>query len=384
MALEEPIYLDMALREEFLTKSNYNPGVCYQCGTCTATCPLNGIHEEKLTIRKILHKAQLGLQPDKLVWECSSCKLCEVRCPRQVDIVGSFRMLRNYSYRRREMPKEFETLLWNILEESNPSGEAKSNRTDWMKGLNIKDANDAKIMLYVGGSSSYDPRLQKIARAMTSIMDVTKQDFGVLGKKEPSSGEAVLEIGDDAYLEHLVETNVELFNKTSVEMIVPISPHSYNIMKHIYPQFGLEAEVMHYTEYLDMLWQQNKLKFKNNLDMNVTYHDPCYLGRYNGVFDEPRNLIEAIPGVVLTEMDETKSQAICCGGGGNQIYRESESDVRLSDVRVKSAAETGATNMVTSCGYCIQNFEDSSKTTGKNIQINDLIELINLSTGGKI
>lgn len=382
MTMDEPIILDMALREAFLTESGYNPGECYQCGTCTATCPLNGIHEEKLTIRKILHRAQLGLPPDPLVWKCSSCKLCEVRCPREVDIVGSFHMLRNYSYKQREMPTEFEGLLWNVLEEANPMGEAKSGRNTWMQGLDLKPAEKSKMMFYVGGPAAYDPRLQKVAKSMVGIMQKTNQDFGVL-MNEPSSGEAVYEISDDAFMDHMLTNNVKQFNETGVEKIVTLSPHAYNIMKHIYPYYGLDAEVVHYTEYLDQIWNNDNMKFANKLDMEVTYHDPCYLGRWNGVYDAPRNLIEAIPGVTMTEMDETKSQAICCGGGGNQIYKETEEDVRLSDVRVNSAAKTGASAMITSCGYCIQNFEDSSKTTGKNIQINDLIELVMLGLGGQ-
>jgi Fe-S oxidoreductase len=278
------------------------------------------------------------------------------------------------------MPKEYETLLWNILEEANPSGEAKSGRAAWMKGLDLKQASDAKFMLYVGDAESYDPRLQKVARSMANIMNVAGTDFGVLGKNEPNSGEAVYEIGDEGYLEFIVENNVKQFNETGVNVIVPLSPHAYNVMKHIYPKYGLDAEVVHYTEYLYTMLNENKLAFKG-LDntMDVTYHDPCFLGRYNGVFEEPRALIEAIPNVNMIEMDENKWNAICCGGGGNNIYKESEDGVRLSDVRVNQASETGATNMLTSCGYCVQNFEDSSKTTGKNMVVNDLLELVDLS-----
>ncbi len=379
MAVEEPIRIDLEMREDFLSKLKYNPSECYQCGTCTATCPLNGIHEEKLTIRNVLHKAQVGMPADPLVWECTSCKLCETRCPREVDIVGSFQALRGYLYRKRELPTEYEQLLWNILEESNPMGEPKGARTSWMRELDIPVVDGKDTLFYVGTAAAYDPRLQNVANSMAKVMMRTGVDFGVLGKQEPASGEAVLEIGDEAFLDYLLEKNVEQFNDTGVKEIVVLSPHAYNIMKNLYPQYGLEAEVLHYTEYLDRMWSRGNLNFAHKFDMQVTYHDPCYLGRYNGVYDAPRNLIEGVPGVELVEMRDTKSNAMCCGGGGDQIYRNSEDGVRLSDLRVEQAADTGSVNMLTSCGYCIQNFEDSTKTTGKDVQINDVVELVLMS-----
>ena len=383
MAVQDPIQLDIGMREDFLSKLNYNPSECYQCGTCTATCPLNGVHEEKLTIRRVLHKAQLGMPADPLVWECASCKLCETRCPREVDIVGSFHTLRSYLYKKREVPQEYEQLLWNILEESNPMGEPKSGRNAWMNNLDIPPVDGKETLFYVGTAAAYDPRLQSVANSMAKIMTKTGVDFGVIGKQEPASGEAVLEIGDEAFLEHLIEKNVEQFNATGVKEIVALSPHAFNIMKNIYPQYGLEAEVLHYTEYLDRLWTRDNLELSHKLDMQVTYHDPCYLGRYNGVFEAPRNLIEGVPGVELVEMKDSKYNAMCCGGGGDKIYRNSEDGVRLSDVRIEQASDTGSMNLLTSCGYCIQNFEDSTKTTGKNIKVNDVIELVLLSMEGK-
>lgn len=383
MTVQDPIQLDIGMREDFLSKLNYNPSECYQCGTCTATCPLNGIYEEKMTIRRVLHKAQLGMPADPLVWECASCKLCETRCPREVDIVGSFHTLRSYLYKKREVPQEYEQLLWNILEESNPMGEPKSGRNAWMNNLDIPPVDGKETLFYVGTAAAYDPRLQSVANSMAKIMTKTGVDFGVIGKQEPASGEAVLEIGDEAFLEHLIEKNVEQFNATGVKEIVALSPHAFNIMKNIYPQYGLEAEVLHYTEYLDRLWTRGNLELSHKLDMQVTYHDPCYLGRYNGVFEAPRNLIEGVPGVELVEMKDSKYNAMCCGGGGDKIYRNSEDGVRLSDVRIEQASDTGSMNLLTSCGYCIQNFEDSTKTTGKNIKVNDVIELVLLSMEGK-
>jgi Fe-S oxidoreductase len=375
---EEVILVDMDLREHFAKNPEFTPAECYQCGTCTATCPVNMVRESKLTIRKLLHQAQMGITPDRLVWQCSSCKLCEVRCPRSVDIVDNIHAIRQHHFKKRMIPKEFEQLLWNVLEEANPAGEPKAMRDNWARDLNIKDASKggSDVLFFVGGPAAYDPRLQKVAKNFTQIMTGADVNFGILGKIEPTSGEAVKETGETAYLDLLIQKNVEIFNETRVKQIVALSPHAYDVFKRIYPDYGLNAEVVHYTELLHDLWSKDQLKFTNKFETEMTYHDPCFLGRYNGIYDQPRDLMEGIPGVMLLEMTDNRENGICCGGGGNQMYVETEPGERLSDLRVKQAGETGAKNIITSCGYCIQNFEDSVKTTGTNLPVDDLIELI--------
>lgn len=389
---QDLIQIDMALREHFLSKTTYTPSECYSCGTCTATCPHNELKPEgqKLNVRQILHQAQIGVEPDALVWECSSCKLCEVRCPRDVDIVDNFRAIRNHFIEnprtkngKNNVPMVFERILWSILEEANPMGEAKADRGGWMKGLDwLVDANtnQVEVLFFVGGPESYDARLQEVARAMAKIMKHANVNFGVLGKSEPYCGEAVRETGEEAFLEILVKKNVEIFNKTSAKAIIPLSPHSYDIFKRLYPEYGLDMKVIHYTEFLDVMISSGDLKFDKKLEMDVTYHDPCYLGRYSSIYEEPRNVLKAT-GATLIEMENNKENAICCGGGGNKIYTDIKSEERLSNVRVLEAGRTGATQMVTSCGYCIQNFEDSMKTTGTSMEVKDLSEIVAMALG---
>ncbi len=382
---EKTIQIDMALREHFLSKTTYTPSECYSCGTCTAVCPHNELKPEgeKLNVRQILHQAQIGVEPDSLVWECSSCKLCEVRCPREVDIVDNFIAIRNFQIENRRIPGEFENILWNILEESNPMGEAKADRGKWMKDLDLVDANtnQVEVLFFVGGPESYDGRLQEVARDMARIMQKAGINFGVLGKSEPTSGEAVKEAGEQAYLEILLKRNVEIFNKTGAQAIIPLSPHAYDIFKRLYPEYGLEMEVIHYTEFLDAMVREGKLKFTKKVDLEVTYHDPCYLGRYNDIYEQPRDVLRAIDGITLKEMENSKENAICCGGGGNKIYTDIKNEERLSNVRVIEAGKTGASQIVTSCGYCIQNFEDSVKTTNTDMEVKDLAEIVALALG---
>ncbi len=378
---ELPRKVDLELRNYFLDQE-YSPSECYQCGTCTATCPLNRVKTEKFTVRKLFHLAQLGLQPDFLVWECTTCKECETRCPREVEIVESIISLRRYAFQKRYVPRELEKVLWNILEEGNPTGDPRSNKAIWATGLNLKDATQGTdVLLYVGGPNAYDPRLQKVTKDLVSILQSTNFDFGILGIAEPPSGETVKVTGETAYLEMLIEKNVELFNSTSASKILTISPHDYDFIKNTYPHYGLEAEVIHYTEFLEDLITNEKITFKTRLEQEITYHDPCYLGRYNDVFDAPRAILENIPGVQLIEMDRVKSNALCCGGGGGQMFFEIEPGERLSDARVREAGETGASSLFTSCPFCIQNFEDSSKSTGTKISVGDVVEIVRTAMG---
>lgn len=388
MALEKPvIQIDMDLREHFTDQTTYSPSECYSCGTCTAVCPHNDLKPEgeKLTVRKILHQAQIGVEPDALVWECSSCMLCEERCPRQVDIVDNFRSIRNYMIENRRIPAEFEQLLWNILEEGNPMGEPKGQRGEWAKDLDLVDANENEVdvLFYVGGPASYDPRLQLVAKDLVLILQKAGINFGVLGAKEPTSGEAIKETGEEAYLDILMKKNVEQFNSTKAKKVIPISPHAFDIFKRLYPDYGLDMEVYHYTEFLAEMLMDGKLEFTEKIDLKVTYHDPCYLGRFNDIYEPPRHLLRAIEGVELVEMENNKENAICCGGGGNKIYTDIKNEERLSNVRVKEAGRTETQSIVTSCGYCIQNFEDSVKTTGTEMDVLDIAEVVARAMGVK-
>jgi Fe-S oxidoreductase len=380
MTEEQVIQVDMGLRDHFLNKTTYSPAICYSCGTCTATCPINELkpNGQKLTVRKILHQAQIGVEPDSLVWECSSCKLCEVRCPRNVDIVDNFLAIKNYKIENKRIPSDYEGLLWNILEESNAMGEAQADRGKWMEGMDLIDANDNQVdvLFFVGGPESYDPRLQRVARDMTKIMTKARISFGVLGKKEPESGETVRETGEREYLNILIEKNIEKFNNTGAKLIIPLSPHAFDIFKRVYLDLGLQLEVMHYTDFLYRMMMAEQIKFTNEVKEVVTYHDPCFLGRYNDIYEQPRKILQAIPGIELVEMKNNRIDSICCGGGGNRIYTDIVNEERLSNIRVQEASRTGAAQIVTSCGYCIQNFEDSSKTVGVNLVIKDLAEVV--------
>ena len=356
---------------------------CYQCGTCTAVCPLN------VPVRTILRGAQIGMKElavKDVLWLCATCKQCEVACPRGVDITGVIHSLRELSYKERKAPSRLESALWRVYEEGTAWEGKKKERSKWADGLNVKVGKGAKHLLYLDDAVSFDPRLQRIARSLVKIFNAIGVDFTVLGENEKSSGDEVYQIGEDAFLEELAQSNIELFKGTGAEDIITISPHSSNVFRNIYPKFGEIPPVFHYTEFLSEMLDRGSFKptrGDGEEGVVVTYHDPCYLGRYGGTYEEPRKLLESIPGVKFNEMDDNRSDTLCCGGGGGGMYVESEG-VRPSHRRVSQAEESGASVLVTACPFCVLNFEDGVKTVGSSISVRDVAEVLagRLGNGG--
>jgi Fe-S oxidoreductase len=281
------------------------------------------------------------------------------------------------------MPARLEEVLWKVYESGNPWGERRKTRAKWTEGLGVKEALEGvDVLLYTGCASSYDARLQRAAKAVSFILKTAGVDFGVLKTEERCCGDAVYQAGEDAYLEELITENVATFRKTKASVVLSISPHCFNIFKTLYPKYGATFRPVHYTQFIADLLDSGKIKLTQRFETAVTYHDPCYLSRYHGIQEEPRKLIESIRGVNLLEMENSKENALCCGGGGARVFQE-EVGERLSNIRVREASETGAQILATSCPYCIQNFEDSVKTEGKNMQVSDVAELIAFSMGGR-
>lgn len=356
--------------------------LCYQCGVCTAICPLSATGKAP-AVRKLVRTAQAGIiNGSDDAWLCTTCKLCEFTCPRGVPIVDVLHALRTIGFTDHKAPPKLEEVLWKIYESGNPWGEPKGARSKWTEGMGIKDALEGvDVLLYTGCASSYDPRLQKIARSVGYILKETGVNFGVLKTEEKCCGDAVYQTGEDSYLEELVTQNIATFSKTKASVIVSISPHCFNMFKSVYPKYGGSFRAVHYTEFLSDLLDSGKLKLQQAFERAVTYHDPCYLSRYHGIEEPPRKILENIKGVKLLEMPNSKDNTLCCGGGGGRVFQESEGE-RLSNIRVREAADTGAQTLATSCPYCIQNFEDSVKAEKKGLEVFDVAELIARSMRG--
>jgi Fe-S oxidoreductase len=240
---------------------------------------------------------------------------------------------------------------------------------------------DSDYFLFICCTSAFDQRSQKIARAIVTLLQAAGVKFGIIGNEESCCGESVRKIGDEALFTKLAGQNIALFKEKGVKKIITTSPHCFTTFSKEYPELGGQFEVQHYSQFLSKLVQEGKLTPKNALDKKVVYHDPCYLGRHNEVYGDPRDLLKAIPGVELMEFSQNKAFSLCCGGGGGRLWMETKPEQRFSDKKMIEAADRGAQVLATACPYCITLFEDSRKGTGREeqIEVKDLTELLQAS-----
>jgi Fe-S oxidoreductase len=356
--------------------------LCYQCGLCDAVCPWNRVRT--FSMRKIVREATFGLTEieSEDLWRCTTCGRCPQQCPRDVRQIESGVALRRIATEYGVFPasvKPLRTVSASLLGQGNPFGEERKNRVDWTEGLSVPTFTEGMEVLYFPGCYlTYDPRLKKVARATARILNQAGVDFGILGSKENCCGESIRKTGDEALFKRLARENIKTFIDHGVKKILVSSPHCYHTFKNEYPEFRVNFEVVHISQYLFELMNKGRLEIKKEYGKRVTYHDPCYLGRHNGLYDEPREILKKIPGLELIEMDESRVDSLCCGGGGGRIWMETPKGERFSDLRLEQAIGVGAEVLVTCCPYCIANFEDSRLTLDvtEKIKIKDLTEII--------
>ncbi len=355
--------------------------LCYQCGTCTGTCPWARV--KSFPVRKLIHQAQLGLVDfeDEEVWSCVMCNACVVRCPRGVKQVEIMRALRRVIVEMGAgvIPHSLRIAIKNMSSVGNPLGEPQGKRPDWAKGLGIKTYTKGTEILYFPCCYQvYDPAHQKIARATVDILEKADVDFGILDGSLVCCGESIRKAGAESLFQNLARTNISTFTEAGVKKIVVTSPHCYHTFKEEYPELGGSFEVVHLIEYLNELVQDGRLKLTKELNKKVTYHDNCCLGRHMGIYEAPRQILQSIPGLELVEMREIRENSFCCGGCAGRIWMETKKGERFSDLRLEQAIETGANVLAISCPYCKLNFNDSLLTQdrGDVIEIKDIAELV--------
>ena len=355
--------------------------LCFQCGLCSGVCPWNDVRS--FIVRRIIHQAQLGLVDfeDEDMWLCATCRACVERCPRGVGIIDIMRAMRRAISELgiAKVPDSLRIAIKNISGLGNPSGEPAENRADWAKDLNVKPYTRGTEILYFSCCiPAYDPQVKRVARATASILSKAGVDFGILGTKEVCCGESARKAGQENLFQSLAKRNIAAFSGAGVKKIVVTSPHCYNTFKNEYPELGGNFEVVHFSQYLLELIKEGKIKFTKELKRKVTYHDPCYLGRHNGIYDEPRQVLKSIPGLELVEMPDYRENSLCCGGGGGRIWMETKKGERFSDIRLEQALGVGANVLALACPYCMLNFEDSVLSADKSelIQVKDIAELV--------
>jgi len=331
----------------------------------------------------MLRQAQFGLVDfeSEEWWLCATCNACVRRCPRGVEIIDIMRALRKtvVEFGVAKVPDSLRIVIKNISGVGNPSGEPPENRADWAKDLGVKTyAKGTEILYFSCCVPAYDPQVKRVAQATANVLKKIGVDFGILGTKEVCCGESARKAGQESLFQSLAESNITAFNEAEVKRIVVTSPHCYNTFKNEYPELGGNFEVIHFSQYLVELIKEERLKFTKELNKKVTYHDPCYLGRHNGIYDEPRQVLESIPGLELVEMPDYRENSLCCGGGGGRIWMETKKGERFSDIRLEQALEVGASVLAVACPYCMLNFEDSVLSADKSevIEVKDIAELV--------
>jgi Fe-S oxidoreductase len=355
---------------------------CFQCGLCDTVCPWNRVRS--FSMRKIVREATFGLTEieSEDIWRCTTCGRCPQQCPRDVRQIESGVALRRIATEYQVFPKAVKpvrTASASLVGEGNPLNEARKDRANWAEGLSVKTFTEGMEILYFPGCYlSYDPRLKKVARATAEILNRAGVDYGILGDKENCCGESIRKTGEEELFRRLARENIKTFIDNGVKKILVSSPHCYHTFKNEYPEFMVHFEVVHLSQYLFELIHEGRLELNKEYRKKITYHDPCYLGRHNDIYDEPREILKKIPGLELNEMPDSRVDSLCCGGGGGRIWMETPKGERFSDLRLEQAMEVGAEVLVTSCPYCIANFEDSRLTLDvtENLEIKDITEII--------
>ena len=355
---------------------------CFQCGLCDTVCPWNRVRS--FSMRKIVRQATFGMTEieGEDIWLCTTCGRCPQRCPRDVKQIESGVALRRIATEYGVFPtsvKPIRSISASLVGEGNPLNEERKNRAKWSEGLGVPAFAEGMELLYFPGCYySYDPRLKKAARATAELLKMAGVDFGILGSKENCCGESIRKTGDEELFKRLARENIKTFIDNGVKKILVSSPHCYHTFKNEYPDFRVSFEIVHISQYLLELIEQGRLTPKNEYAKKITYHDPCYLGRHNGIYREPREALGRVPGLKLMELPDSMRDSLCCGGGGGRIWMETPKGERFSDLRLRQALDLGAEVLVTSCPYCISNFEDSKLTLDvvDQIEIKDISEVI--------
>jgi Fe-S oxidoreductase len=350
---------------------------CYQCGSCTATCPL--AERGTLNVRQLIRLGAFGNGAPGL-WSCTTCAQCNIGCPRGVDVVEIVRHLRSRGWKLNDVPVGLRPLLWAEFQDGNPYRLPPSQRSGWMRGLSGAEtgtADGATTVLYVGCTASYDPRAQRTARSLARLLATAEVPFRLLGEKEVCCGETPRALGVDGLFRELSTRNAEALRSVGATRVVTLSPHCFDALK---AGLGDQVEVVHYSQLLDELLSAGKLKVSGYRPGLMTYHDPCYLGRQHGVYEPPRRLLESA-GAKLVEMPRTRQWALCCGGGGGNMWRESNSEERLADLRVAEARETGAAVLATACPFCVTCFSGARTPGPDHLAVVDVAEVVARAAG---
>ncbi|MEM2321322.1 MAG: LUD domain-containing protein [Candidatus Bathyarchaeia archaeon] len=370
---------------------------CIKCGRCQISCPIWSICGNIWGGK--VYGGPMGVgwtaitegieTAETISWFCLLCNACKELCPVKVDSAGISRKLKSRGIERGIVPPKVKDMLENIYKHGNPFGLPRAKRSEWAGSYIPRFRDGLDFLYYIGDMGSFHPRAQEAARSLAEILLSAAVPYGILGEAESCSGSEAYEVGEMGLFEEIVKRNVKTFETLGVKKIVTLSPHSYNVMKNFYGEFGGKFDVMHYTQLLWLLIKDGRIEFSDKAQFNkiIAYHDPCFLGRWNGEYDAPRNILRAIPGVRLIEMERNRESSLCCGGGSGNCYVGfgcgllSESRYNPDRVRVKEAYDAGAEVLAVACPSCLIMLEEAVKAEDleNSLSVKDISEIVRSS-----
>lgn len=403
--------------EDFRQNQLIDLYACVECGRCTNMCPASGtgktLSPMDLIVKMRDHLTDKGaavtsrnpwipgMAPsqsnasanligdvitEEELWACTTCRNCEDQCPVANEHVDKIVDMRRYLVLTEgKMPSEASRYFQNIERQSNPWGINRNERIRWREGRDdimvpiIDEVVEFEYLFFVGSMGSFDLRSQKIAQSFARILNVAGIKFAVLGNEELNSGDTARRMGNEFLFQQLCQENIELFRFYDIKKIVTICPHTYNTFKNEYPEFGLKAEIFHHTEIIWKLLQEGRIQPTKEVKEIVAYHDSCYIGRYNHIYDIPREILRRIPGIEIVEMERNRQDALCCGAGGGMMWLEEKQGKRINIERTEQAIQLNPTIIGSNCPYCLTMFSDGIKAneadnTIKALDITEIVE----------
>ncbi len=390
--IEEAEALGVSKLEEFSWKRRLDFDACVECGRCQAACPayLSGtaLSPKRIIVKlkRHLHGELAGpihgelIKPEEL-WACTTCMACVQECPAFIDIVDTIIDLRRYlALSEGALPSTAPQSLQNIQRAGNPWGLPAGERLAWAQGLDVpvlEEGMDVEYLYWVGCSASYDRRNQAIARAVVKILKAAGVSFAVLAE-ERCHAEVARRLGEEYLYQTVAQENIENLNRYGVRKVITHCPHCFNTIKNEFPQFGGTYEVVHHSVLIQELIASGRIKPKKTLDATVVFHDSCYLGRYNGIMDAPRDVARAVPGLRVIDPPRTRERGLCCGGGGGHMWMEVKSEKRVNVIRVEELLATRANVVGTACPFCLAMVDLGRKVkeAEETLAVKDVSELV--------
>ena len=391
--------------EQFTWKELLDGYACAVCGRCTDVCPANvsgkvlspmhvveDIKDHLIQVGGRLKRGEEapdakpligGVISEEAIWDCVSCGACMEECPVQVEHIPTIMdMRRHLVLEESKMPATAMDALLSMEQRGHPWRGSEFSRTHWAEGLDVKTLSEhpqAEILFWVGCTSALEPKSQRIARSMARVLKRAGVDFAILGDEERCTGDPARRMGNEYLFQMMAQQNIETLKRYNVRKIVATCPHCFNTMRNEYPQLGGDFEVLHYSQLVDRLIQEGRLRPVKAFKGRMAYHDSCFLGRHNGIYDQPRRIAKAIPGLELVEMEpRCRERGFCCGAGGGHIWIEESRGTRINHVRTDHFLETGADTVGVSCPFCLQMLEEGIEAKGmaSNKKAKDLLELL--------